>query len=160
MDPARKPGGIRSARPRLAPFPIGANGIGHWKKNLYVANTTEAQIVRIPILEDGTAGTPEIVVKDPAQLTGLDGIALDVHGNIYAAVIVQSKVVRIDPDTGAIATLATADDGLDFPASLAFGTVRNDQQSVFVTNFAIGPPGGAGPALLKVNVGVPGLPVP
>ena len=146
--------------PRSPPFPIGANGIVHWKKDLYVANSTEAQIVRIPILKDGSAGMPEIIVKDPAELTPLDGIALDVHGDIYAVVIAQSKLVKIDPDTGTIANLATADDGLDFPASLAFGTGNSDRQSVFVTNFAIGPPGGAGPRLIKVDVGSPGLPLP
>lgn len=146
--------------PGAPPFPIGANGIAYWKNGLYVANSTEAQIVRIPILEDGSAGTPEIVVKDPPKLTPLDGITLDVHGDIYAVVIGQSRLVRIDPDTGDIAELASAADGLDFPSSLAFGTGKGHRQSVFVVNFAIGPPGGAGPALLRVNVGVPGLPVP
>ncbi len=146
--------------PSAPPFPIGANGIAYWKKALYVANTSEAQIVRIPIEKDGSAGTPEVLVKDAAELTPLDGIAFDVHGDLYALVIAQSKLVRIDLDTGEITTLATADDGLDFPASLAFGTGRGDRKSVFVTNFAIGPPGGTGPALLRVEVGVPGLPLP
>jgi hypothetical protein len=63
------------------------------------------------------------------------------------------------PD-GQITTLATADDELDFPASLAFGTGKGNRQSVFVTNCAIGPPGGPGPGVLKVDVGIPGLPVP
>lgn len=146
--------------PGAPPFPIGANGIAYWKGSLYVANSTEAQIVQIPILRDGSAGTPVIVVKDPARLTPIDGIALDVHGDIYSVVIAQSKLVRIDPHTGEITTLATADDRLDFPSSLAFGTGKGDRQSVFVVNFAIGPPGGTGPALLKIDVGVPGLPLP
>lgn len=146
--------------PGAPPFPIGANGIAYRHGSLYVANTTEAQIVRIPVMKDGSAGTPEIFVKDPVELTPLDGIALDVHGNIYGVVIAQSKLVKIDAQTKEITTLATAADGLDFPASLSFGTGKGDRQSVFVTNYAIGPPGGTGPALMKVEVGEPGLPLP
>jgi sugar lactone lactonase YvrE len=146
--------------PGAPPFPIGANGIAYRQGSLFVANSTEAQIVRIPILKDGSAGSPEIFVKDPAELLVLDGIGLDVHGNIYGAVITQSKLVKIDAQTKEITTLATAADGLDFPASLSFGTGKGDRQSVFVTNYAIGPPGGTGPALMKVEVGEPGLPLP
>ena len=146
--------------PGAPPFPIGANGIAYRHGSLYVANTTEAQIVRIPVMKDGSAGSPEIFVKDPVELSVLDGIALDVHGNIYGVVITQSKLVKIDAQTKEITTLATAADGLDFPASLSFGTGKGDRQSVFVTNYAIGPPGGTGPALMKVEVGEPGLPLP
>lgn len=146
--------------PGAPPFPIGANGIAYHQGNLFVVNTTEAQIVKIPILGDGSAGIPEIFVKNPAELTPLDGIALDVHGNIYGLVIAQSKLVRIDAETREITTLATAADGLDFPSSLAFGTGKGYRESVFVVNFAIGPPGGTGPALLNVDVGAPGLPLP
>ena len=146
--------------PGAPPFPIGANGIAYRQGSLFVANSTEAQIVRIPILKDGSAGSPEIFVKDPAELLVLDGIGLDVHGNIYGAVITQSKLVKIDAQTKEITTLATAADGLDFPASLSFGTGKGDRQSVFVTNYAIGPPGGTGRALMKVEVGEPGLPLP
>lgn len=82
------------------------------------------------------------------------------HGNIYTLVIAQSSLVRVDPSDGSITTLATAADGLNFPASLAFGTGKSNRQSVFVTNFAIGPPGGVGPAILKIDVGSPGMPLP
>jgi sugar lactone lactonase YvrE len=142
------------------PFPLGANGIAYRHENIYVANTEKAHVVRIPVLKDGSAGTPEIITDAFDELFVLDGIALDVHGNIYALVIAQSKLVRIDPSDGSITTLATAEDGLDFPASLAFGTGKGDRQSVYITNYAIGPPGGAGPGVVKVDVGVPGLPLP
>ncbi len=142
------------------PFPIGANGISYRHGALYVANTEQAHIVRIPVLKDGSAGMPEIITDDFEALFVLDGMALDVHGNIYALVIAQSKLVRIDPSDGSVTTLATAEDGLDFPASLAFGTGKGDRQSVFITNFAIGPPGGTGPSVVKIDVGVSGLPLP
>jgi sugar lactone lactonase YvrE len=142
------------------PFPLGANGIAYRHGSIYVVNTEKAHVVRIPILEDGSAGMPEIITNAFEELFVLDGIALDVHGHIYALVIAQSKLVRIDPSDGSITTLATADDGLDFPASLAFGTGKGNRQSVFITNFAIGPPGGAGPGVVKIDVGMPGLPLP
>jgi sugar lactone lactonase YvrE len=142
------------------PFPLGANGIAYRHGTIYVANTEKAHVVRIPILKDGSAGIPEIITDAFDELFVLDGIALDVHGNIYALVIAQSKLVRIDPSDGSITTLATANDGLDFPASLAFGTGKGNRKSVFITNFAIGPPGGAGPGVVKIDVGIPGLPVP
>ncbi len=141
------------------PFPIGANGMAYRQGELFVANTEKGHIVRIPILKGGGPGEPEILAAGP-ELILIDGIALDVHGDIYAAIIAQSLLVRVDVDTGDISVLASMADGLDFPASLAFGTGKGNRQKVFVTNFAIGPPGGAGPGLVKVDVGVPGLPLP
>jgi hypothetical protein len=108
--------------------------------------------VRIPVLTSGGAGAPEIISAGD-ELLPLDGVALDAQGNIYALVIAQSKLVRIDPHDGIVTTLATAEDGLDFPASLAFGTREEDRHSVFVTNYAIGPPGGVGPSVVKIDVG-------
>ena len=34
---------------------------------------------------------------------------------------------------------------------------EKDRESVYVTNFAIGPEGGAGPGVVRIKVGVPGL---
>jgi sugar lactone lactonase YvrE len=141
------------------PIPLGANGIAYRHGNIYVANTEQHHVVRIPVLKGGDAGEPEIIAEGD-ELEYLDGIALDVHGNIYALVIDKSELARIDPDEGTITTLATAADGLDFPASAAFGTGKGERQSLFVTNYAIGPPGGPGPGVVKVDVGIPGLPLP
>jgi sugar lactone lactonase YvrE len=140
------------------PFPLGANGIVYRHDTLYVANTEKGHVVRIPIVA-GDAGEPEVVASGD-ELVGLDGIALDAVGTIFAVVNIQNKLVRIDPTDGAITTLATADDGLDFPASLTFGRGTRDRQSVFITNLAIVPTGGAGPGVVKVDVGVAGLLAP
>lgn len=140
--------------------PIGANGIAYRQGNLYVANTEKGLIVQIPILTGGNAGEPQIIAQGP-ELYGLDGIALDVHGHIYAVLVLQSKLVQIDPVDGDVTELLTVDDNLDEPASLAFGTGKGNRQSVFVTNYAVIPPeAGYGPAVLKVDLGVPGLPLP
>lgn len=139
--------------------PVGANGIAYWQRGLYVANTEKGLIVHVPILNDGSAGEPHIIAED--GLYGLDGIALDVHGNIYAALVLQDKLVKIDPIDGQVTEILTVDDNLDEPASLAFGTGKGDRQSIFITNFALIPEdGGFGPAILKIDIGVPGAPLP
>jgi sugar lactone lactonase YvrE len=140
-------------------FPIGANGVAYRNGEVFVANTEGAKIVRIPVRPDGAAGTPKVVAQGPA-LFGADGLALDVHGNLFVANSGQSTLLRVTA-TGAITTLATAVDGLDSPSSLAFGTGRGDRQALFFVNFALfAPPASAHPALLRFEVGVPGLPLP
>ena len=47
-------------------------------------------------------------------------------------------------------------DGLDWASSLAFGK----NTDLWVVNFAIGPPGGPGPAVLRLEAGVKGQPLP
>lgn len=91
------------------------------------------------------------------ELFGADGIAVGVLGDVFVAVNPQSTLVRVAPD-GSTTTLATAADGLENPASLAFGA-GSDRKSVYVTNFAIftTPPH---PALLLAAVGEPGVPLP
>jgi len=147
---------------------VGANGVAIWNDSVYVANTFKGLLVRIPILDDGSAGQAEVVAGDDTngcdfdELFGMDGIALDVHGMVYALLVLQDKLVRIDPSDGSFEVLLTGADGLHNPASIAFGTGKGDRQSVFIANFALFPPGpeSLGPAVLKYDVGVPGLPLP
>lgn len=140
----------------------GANGIAYRHGTLFVSNTEKASIVTIPIAQDGTAGKPTVLVQDPA-LSGPDGIAFDVHGRVYVAVISQSALKRVDRD-GSIHVIADADDGLDWPSSVAFGTGKGERRSMYAVNFAIGEnfgsSEGAGPALLKIAVDAPGMPLP
>jgi sugar lactone lactonase YvrE len=147
---------------------FGANGVALWQNTVYVASTFRGLIARVPILGDGTAGEPEIVAGDSDcdpgdELDGPDGIALDVHGNLYVLLVLQHKLLRIDPTDGSLTVLLTGEDGLFNPASIAFGTGKGDRQYVFMSNYALlepGPPGNLGPGVLKYDVGVPGLPLP
>jgi hypothetical protein len=56
------------------------------------------------------------------------------------------------------AGVVSANDGIDFASSLAFGTVKRQRKTLYAVNFAIGPlfgfPPGAGPALLAIDAGV------
>jgi hypothetical protein len=54
--------------------------------------------------------------------------------------------------------------GLDFPASLVFGTGKGERTNLFVTNLGLGkgvapPLPWAGPGLVKIDAGVPGRPI-
>jgi peptidoglycan hydrolase-like protein with peptidoglycan-binding domain len=105
---------------------FGANGIAFWKGNLFVANTSRGALVHIPVMTDGSPGEPAVVAGnldcEPEGLFGMDGIALDVHGNVYALLVLQNKLVRINPADGSIALLLDEDDGLWNASSITFGT--------------------------------------
>jgi sugar lactone lactonase YvrE len=141
----------------LLGFPYGANGIAFTHGRLVVSNTDRGLLVTIPIEPAGDAGTTTVMASSPL-LIGVDGIALDVHEDVYCAVNGQNMlaVVRVD---GAIGVLATATAGLDSPSSLAFGTGDRDHQSLFVVNFAVGSPEPT-PGVLRLSVGMPGQPLP
>jgi sugar lactone lactonase YvrE len=137
-------------------FPLGANGIAFGKNEVVVSNTEGARLVRIPVLPDGSAGSASVVAQGPA-LFGADGVALDVFGDAFVAVNPQNTLLRVAPD-GAITTLATAADGLDNPASLAFATSHGERKTLYITNFAAFS-AAPKPALLRTGVGVPGMPL-
>jgi sugar lactone lactonase YvrE len=137
-------------------FPLGANGIAYRNHSVVVTNTEGARIVSVPVQRDGSAGVPSVVAESSA-LYGADGLALDVFGEAFVAVNPQSTLLRVELD-GSLTTLDTAADGLDNPASLAFGTSKGDRKSLFMTNFSISS-ASPKPALLKVALGVPGQPI-
>jgi sugar lactone lactonase YvrE len=137
-------------------FRVGANGIAFRHNRILAANTERGLLVEIPVEPDGSAGTPAVLAARPA-LVGVDGIALDVHGRVYAATGVQHTIVRVERD-GSTTTLATVEDGLDQPSTLAFGQSRGEQKTLFVANFSFF--SGCCPAVLKLPVGGPWQPLP
>ncbi|MCX6575467.1 MAG: hypothetical protein NTV82_03625 [Candidatus Aminicenantes bacterium] len=164
------------------PVWIGANGIAYYHGNLYVTNTEKGTVMRIPVQKDGSAGVPEVwttlqevfespLAGFPIPVMG-DGIALDVHGNLYVAVLTRSAVVRInllDKSQQTVAAFRFPDylplyAPLDFPASLVFGTGKGERTSLFVTNLGMGkglvpPLPWVGPSLTKIDAGVQGDPL-
>jgi sugar lactone lactonase YvrE len=137
-------------------FPVGANGIAVRHGSVIVANTERASLVRIPIRPDGSAGSPSVMIQDPA-LMGADGLALDARGGIYVAVIAQSTIVKVSG--GSIATLADAGDGINQASSIAFGTGSRDHRDMFGVNFGVFSATPT-PTLFTFPVGVPGDPLP
>jgi len=157
------------------PVPIGANGIAYYHGKLYVTNTEQGTVLRIPVQKDGSMGLPEVwatlqevpespLAGAPLPVAG-DGLALDVHGNVYVAVLTRSAVVRINARDLSQETIAAFPvSPLDFPASLAFGTGKGERTNLFVTNLGLGKVFAPqlpwpGPGLVKIDAGVPGRPL-
>lgn len=179
-SPRGGPFSIWAEDPLLAPltddpfgFPLpGANGIAFFPSDtLYVANTERGLIASVQIEPDGSAGPVEAVTA-PFAVPTVDGIAMDVRGRIHAVlpgfsvVPGASPLVRIDPVTGTVTPGVVS--GIDMshffdaPLSLAFGGgAQWDVRTVLATNGDLPVvPGGPGPGVVQVAVGVPGFPIP
>lgn len=141
---------------------VGANGVAVWRGAVYVANTSKGMLVRIPIERHGQPGEPEVVAGDADcdpddDLFSIDGIAIDSRGNVFAALVLVHRLVRIDVRSGDVTPLLDADDGLWNPASVTFGH-GSDRSTLLVANYAVLPPvptANLGPAVLAVDVGGP-----
>ena len=161
--------------------PMGANGIAYYHGDLFVTNTDKKLVLRIPVEKDGSAGEVEVwkqleeVPESPLAGTPFpimpDGLALDVHGNLYLTILTRNAVVRLMADTREQQSIAVLGSPgpvpsalFDTPASLAFGTGAGEQQNLFVTNLGWMVrfiPAGTWPgaALVKVHAGAPGRPL-
>jgi len=133
---------------------VGANGIEFNQGDAYVANTDRGTILRIHVV-NGQPRRAQLWVKSPA-LSGADGIAFDEESNLYVAVDLQNTIVVIKAD-GEIVILVGPQNGLDYPASTSFGQTRGQHTVLYWTslgaNFGF-------PSIQKMNVGVPGVPLP
>jgi sugar lactone lactonase YvrE len=133
------------------PAMVFPNGLVWTDGALIVSGGDQGVLLRIPIADDGNAGTPETIAGPDCELAGIDGIALDDDGSIVAAINRSNRLVRID-DAGAIEVLAEGPP-LDFPATVAFAGEGEDR-SLVVTNFALAEFSAMGtptPALLKAS---------
>lgn len=155
---------------------VGANGIVFYPPNkLYVANTAQNSVSRILIGRRGTAASIELVKQDDLLLNSIDGIAVDVHENIYGAMPGSTlgfigapqvpPLLMLNPNTGIVTPIITSDGASDFntPTSLVFGTGGQwNRKSVFIANAALqyGQPHDvwANPGVVEVYVGIPGKP--
>jgi sugar lactone lactonase YvrE len=118
--------------------PFGANGLAFNRAEtaLFVANTGDDTVVRIPVA-GGTPGAPEVFVH---SINGADGLIVDGDDNLWIAANQADEIVVLDPTGRVIAKLGDFG-GLDpsgaplgflFPASL----VRTGD-FVYVTNLAL-----------------------
>jgi sugar lactone lactonase YvrE len=117
-------------------YPEGANDVVLAKdeRSLYVVTDGNPGIVRVPINEDGSAGTPEWVVKN---LTVTDGVELDELGNIYVSEIERDEISVFSPDGRTRIVIATPETApIANPTSLVY---RNGV--LCVANLGAGPEG-------------------
>lgn len=111
--------------------PFGANGVAFDRNesNLYVANTGDDRVLRIPVNADGSAGAVSVFATG---IDGADGIQFDVRGNLYVCANQADEIAVISPAGTRIATYrGTGATALHFPASLVF-----EGRDLFVTNLA------------------------
>ena len=128
-SPLLKPNGVP---------PFGANGLAFNKKGdaLFVANTANDQIVRIPV-DAGKPGAPAVFVN---SVNGADGLIIDHHDNLWICANQADEIVVLDKTGRVIAKLGDfnglshsgAPRGLLFQASL----VRVGDW-IYVTNLSL-----------------------
>jgi sugar lactone lactonase YvrE len=118
--------------------PFGANGLGFNKAEsaLFVANTGNDTVVRIPV-SGGIPGAPAVLAN---SINGADGLILDEDDNIWVAANQADEIVVIDKTGKVVAKLGDfngidrrgAPIGLLFPASL----VRHGDW-IYITNLSL-----------------------
>jgi sugar lactone lactonase YvrE len=119
--------------------PFGANGIAFNNafSALFVANTGNDTIVKIPVAAGGTAGTPEVFVN---SINGADGLLIDAADNFWVAANQSDEIVVLNSTGKVIAKLGDfggidangAPIGLLFPASLVISN-----GFLYVTNLSL-----------------------
>lgn len=119
--------------------PFGANGLRFDPGGaaLFVANTGNDTVVRIPVADGGAAGVPAVFAN---SINGADGLLVDEDGNVWVAANQADEIVVLDPTGRAVAKLGDFDgiardgapEGLLFPASLRFSG-----KDLLVTNLSL-----------------------
>jgi sugar lactone lactonase YvrE len=118
--------------------PFGANGIAFNREGaaLFVANTGNDTVVRIPVAEGGKAGTPEVFTN---SINGADGLLIDGDDNVWVCANQADEIVVTDASGKAIAKLGDfggvsggSPVGFLFPASLA-----QHGDWIYVTNLSL-----------------------
>ncbi len=151
---------IEDASLKPAGFPpFGANGVAFDRNQrfLYVANTSTSSILRVPVLDDGSAGPIEKFAAGSATtgvLHGADGIMFDVQGNLYVCANQANEIQVLSPEAALIARhKGSGANALDFPASLVF-----HERALYITNLSLFDRG-INSKLSVLGIPFPGLPL-
>ncbi|MFF5976492.1 hypothetical protein ACFY7C_33810 [Streptomyces sp. NPDC012769] len=109
-------------------LPFGANGLKVHDGAVWVSNTAQGTLLRIPVKPDESAGPIE------TRATGLDFIddfAFTGHDDTVLAALIESNRLELVRPDGTHKTVLTAADGLDNPTAVAVGG-----KAVYVTSGA------------------------
>jgi gluconolactonase len=143
-----------------------ANGIAldATESNVYVCQTTGCNVLRFPILADGSVGKPEPygpklgpgipegAPPDPAILSTLgltDGCGFDEEGNLWVTLVTANKIVAIRPD-GEVVTIIHDETGelMNHPTNVTWGGA--DMRDLYIGSIVTG-------YVLHARSPVPGL---
>ncbi|MEV6996014.1 SMP-30/gluconolactonase/LRE family protein [Streptomyces sp. NPDC093228] len=95
---------------------LGVNGLKLHNGAVWVSNSDQATLLRVPILRSGAPGTPQIKATN---LTFLDDFVFVGPGDtVVGALNLPNQVVLIRPN-GTRKVILTGDDGLEGPTSVA-----------------------------------------
>lgn len=131
------------------------NGIAYSPDNtmFYVASTfsVNGELTRYDVGEDGLpieSSAVEILHTGPGSVN--DGIGVDVDGNVYVLANFSGELWRVDGSATELEDGEILVEGLDSPASMAFGRGENfDPCSAYITELL-------GPRVVRVSLGVEG----
>lgn len=133
-------------------LPIGPNGVKLFRGSVYISVTGAGTILRVPLMPDGSAGTPQIYVSS----FQVDDFAFGSDGSIFAATQVGS-ILRLHPG-GQRSTIPTGTLG---DAAVAFGGTPFDIRNIYVVNNGgvfLGLPDGPLPAsVIRLTVNMTGI---
>jgi sugar lactone lactonase YvrE len=145
-------------------FPgFGANGLAFdaSRSNLYVANTGDDRIFRIPVNANGSAGALSIFADGATinaahhttgALDGADGIAFDASGRLWVCANQANEIQIVAPSgTNLVKRFSgTGDNAMNFPASPVFVG-----HAMFVANLYFATPGAGKISVLGASPGAP-----
>jgi hypothetical protein len=126
-----------------APGGFGVNGLKVHDRSVWVSNSSQGTLLRIPILPGGTAG-PTVVAA--TGLASIDDFSFTGHGDTLLAVQPGLNQVDLITPGGAPQAVLTAADGLSGPSSVAVSG-----RTVYVTSAAYAT--GVDPNLLMAHLG-------
>jgi len=126
-----------------APGGFGVNGLKIHDRSVWVSNSSQGTLLRIPMLPGGTAG-PTVVAA--TGLASIDDFSFTGHGDTLLAAQPGLNQVDLIPPGGAPHAVLTAADGLSGPSSVAVSG-----RTVYVTSAAYAT--GVDPNLLMAHLG-------
>ena len=137
-------------------IPFAADGLKIYNGAAYVTNPASGNVLRIPILSNGSAGAVQIYKAN----FPLDDIAIANDGSIFGAGQFGNVVERLAPD-GTVTTVGGPADGILGDSALAFGRTAADAQSIYVANnggaFENLPGGPVAGTVVRLNAGIGGV---
>lgn len=101
--------------------------------SLYIAQSLRDNVLRLPILSDGSAGQPEVYAEGLARVP--DGMAFDASGNLYVTCYATHNLYRVTPQREvALFAFDRLGTMLACPTNIAFGPAGSDW--MYVSNLA------------------------
>ncbi len=137
--------------------PLGANGIAFGDDGLYVASTERGLIVACPGVARRQAWRPSVVAQAPS-LRMIDGIALDVHGDNLRGPHWPGPRRGGRSCHRRCHELAGPGRASTDRRAWPLEPERGERKNLYFTNYAIFTQ--AHPGVLKMEVEMPGLPLP